>query len=891
MTLPQRPTPGSTSSRKSQVVERTALLERLAAIGPDTVVLITAPAGSGKTTLVRSWIDRSRAGDRVAWVTVARDEHDEAAFWTDVVRQLRQTSGDEQIERLEPSPDFDALGTIERLLSNLERVVDPLTLVIDNLHELKSAGALARLETLIARRGRLRLVLITRHDPQLGLHRLRLAGQLLEIRAADLSFNAPEAAELLATSGVKLAPETLERLVARTEGWAAGLRLAGLSLRFERDPDHFVDRFSGSDRTVAEYLLAETLERQPDDVRDLLLRTSIVDRINGDLAEAITGLPSADTMLLDLELANAFVVEVAGEPGWFRYHQLLADLLTLELRRRYPDAVPGLHLKAADWYELHGDIVRAVRHVQAAGEWPRAEGLLVDHVMSLVLDGRWATVSELLRTFPAARQSSPALAIAYAGVELVAGSLDSAESYLSVAQNQLGNLEADRRRAQETVLTVERLTIARRRGDFDKVAAEVKSLLEQSNFESSKEVLLSNDARVVALADLGTSELWAYQLADAERHLSEGLALAQRINRPYIAILCLTHLGLLAAGSAPGTLRRRASEAVALADMHGWSTDPVVVPALVSMALADVTQLRSDQALEWLARAQLALRPDADPANAFFVHVVNGMERMSRKEFASALERFRAAEQLHSHLAAPRILGIQLRELLVHALLRTGNIGGARAVLADWPSEAAVQELDWTERRVAEADLLLAEGNPAEALESLANVSAGRTVSLLDWTTIAAFILEARAHERRSEKAAARDALERALDLAEIESRVFPFTWFEVRDLLEQQPRRDTAHAALIPDLIDLLDGRLTTRLPGQREELIEPLSESELRVLRFLPGNLSAPEIGAEIFVSTSTVKTHMRHIYEKLGVHRRNEAVDRARELGLLGPSVRQR
>ena len=243
-------------------------------------------------------------------------------------------------------------------------------------------------------------ILTTRHDVRLRLHQLRLAGELAEIRAADLRFSERETRELLDASGIALSEAGAALLHQRTEGWAAGLRLAAISLAGHPDPERFVAEFSGSDRTVAEYLIAEMLERQPADVQDLLLRTSLLDRVNGELADLLTGRPGSERILLDLEDANAFVVSLDPERTWFRYHHLFADLLRLELRRTLPEEVPALHRRAAGWFIRQGQVVEAIRHTQAAGDWPDAARLLADHSFSLTLDGQAQTMQALVRAFP-----------------------------------------------------------------------------------------------------------------------------------------------------------------------------------------------------------------------------------------------------------------------------------------------------------------------------------------------------------------------------------------------------------------------------------------------------------------------------------------------------------
>ncbi|HEX5825482.1 MAG TPA: AAA family ATPase, partial [Candidatus Limnocylindrales bacterium] len=305
------------------VVARASLFARLSAADGRAVTLISAPAGSGKTVLLRSWIAAAGLASRTAWVTVDRAEHDPQRFWLEVVAALRAIPhADELVEPRTPTPEFDGQAFVDRLIVELDGLDDRVVLVIDDLHELASSPAQGLLERLLARRPpHLRVILATRHDPPLGLHRLRLVGELAELRGGDLRFTATETSELLAVSGVAVSDEAAAQLQARTEGWAAGLRLAALSLAGHRDPERFVAEFSGSERTVADYLLAEVLESQPQEVRTLLLRTSILDRVSGPLADALLGMTGSERILLALEASNAFVMPVDSERVWFRYHQ------------------------------------------------------------------------------------------------------------------------------------------------------------------------------------------------------------------------------------------------------------------------------------------------------------------------------------------------------------------------------------------------------------------------------------------------------------------------------------------------------------------------------------------------------------------------------------------
>ena len=290
---------------------------------------------------------------------------------------------------------------VDRVLSELADARADLMLVIDDLHELNSPDALAQLTRLLTNLPLgAHAVLTTRHDLRLGLHQLRLAGELAEIRAADLRFTERETRELLDASGIALSRPGRRCC---TSGPKGGPRACG----WRRCPWPVTPTRSGSSRsspaptaTVAEYLLAEMLDRQPGEVQDLLLRTCLLDRVNGELADLLTGRPGSERILLDLEDANAFVVSLDPERTWFRYHHLFADLLRLELRRTLPDQVPALHRRAAGWFAQHGQVVEAIRHTQAAGDWPDAARLLADHSFSLTLDGQAQTIQALVRAFP-----------------------------------------------------------------------------------------------------------------------------------------------------------------------------------------------------------------------------------------------------------------------------------------------------------------------------------------------------------------------------------------------------------------------------------------------------------------------------------------------------------
>jgi len=862
------------------LIDRSDLLAALDRAAARKVTVISAPAGSGKTSLLRAWADRAGQRRRLAVLQVQRGEEDAQQFWLallDAVRHACATAGPSA-----GTPDFNAAAMVDRVLSELAGAGGEVTLVIDDLHELNAPEALGQLSRLLADLPpRVHAVLTTRHDLRLRLHQLRLAGELAEIRAADLRFSERETRLLLDASGIALSAAGAALLHQRTEGWVAGLRLAAISLAGHPDPERFVAEFSGSDRTVAEYLIAEMLERQPAVVQDLLLRTSLLDRVNGELADVLTGRPGSERILLQLADAHAFVESLDLSRAWFRYHHLFGDLLRLELRRTLPEEVPALHRRAAGWFLRQGRVVEAIRHTQAAGDWPQAARLLAGHSFSLTLDGQAETMQALVRAFPAGADH-PELALVRAMGDLAQGRLDEAAAHLAVAEAHAETAPADRQRRLQVAIASLKLSLARRRGHLAGVVEQVGLLASPVTGESDEDIALGSDLRAVALMNLGIAETWS-GLGDAERHLREGAVLAREIGRPYLEVSCLVQLGFASKILPFATIERRCREAITLAERHGWGTEPVVAPALIALAGTMVWTGEFDEAQRWLQRTARARQADTGPDITLLVHIAGGMLQAGRGRHHEALQEFSTAEQLGSQRADSHALATRVTGWMVATRARLGMPAEARALLAAVDDERAGSG----EIRNARAVICLAEGDPAGALDALRPVLDGTAPVIGDVTVLEAQLLAGLAHRELGDRRAANQAAERALALAEADRLVLPFAMTGARELLEALPRHETAHAALLTDILDVLRSVPGgSSAPAGTEPLLEAeeLSPGELRVLRYLPTNLSRPEIAGELSVSVSTVSTHVRSIYLKLGVRDRTSAVQRARELRLL-------
>jgi LuxR family maltose regulon positive regulatory protein len=530
--------------------------------------------------------------------------------------------------------------------------------------------------------------------------------------------------------------------------------------------------------------------------------------------------------------------------------------------------------------------VEAVRHAQAAQDWDLAVRLLADAWPGLHLEGQSATVHALLARFPAeVRAADAELAALMAADELAQGSLETASRYLARAALGSASVPAARRGQLQVLLGVVGLLLARQRGNLPAAAEEARRLGALADAPDAARPGLGEDLRALALVNLGGAEVWAARIEEAERHLEQGVALARRIGWPYLEFTGLAHQAGIEVFRSYTRAAERSRQVIELAERHGWTGEPAAGTAYRTLAAALINQGRVDDAEPWLERAERTVRAEAEVTQALMTRHVRGILELARGRDAEALAAFQAAEHLAGYLTPPHYLITATRAFLVHALVRVGEPAQAEQVLAG----LAEHDREGGETGMAAAVLRLAQDDPQTATAVLAPVLDG-SAPVMRPISIRSFLLEAIARDALGDPAAAGRALEPALDLAESDSVLLPFLLFPAPELLERHARQYPARRVLVAKIISLLAGETPASPTSGPRPLLDPVSKSELRVLRYLPTHLTAQEIAGELYVSANTVKTHMRTLYAKLGAHSRAEAVDRARAHGLLAASFRR-
>ncbi len=867
---------------RPHVVSRPRLLERLNEGLHRKLILISAPAGFGKTTLVSQWL---AGGARpAAWLSLDEGENDLTRFLTYLVaavQTLAATIGAGVVSALlSPQPPPPA-SILTALLNDLTTISDQFVLVLDDYHLLDAKAVDQALTYLVEHLPpQMHLVIVTREDPQLPLARLRARGHLTEVRAVDLRFTPSEAAAFLnQVMGLTLSAEDIAALERRTEGWIAGLQFAALSLQGQPDATSFIRSFTGSHHFVLDYLVEEVLGQQPERIQTFLLRTSILDRLCGPLCDAVLldASASGQATLEYLEHANLFIVPLDNERCWYRYHQLFADLLRQRLHQSIASStgdegksIAELHIRASQWYEDHDLEIEAFHHAAAAHDVERAERLMEGEGIPLHFRGAVAPVLHWLESLPkAVLDTRPSLWVRYASLLLVNGQTTGVEEKLQAAEAALqGSEPDDMTRDLVGQIAADRATLALTQYEAETMLAQSRRALEYLHPDNLA-------VRATAHWTLGVAYFLQGDRARARRAYTETIALSQAAGESFTTILATLGLGNI----------QEADNQLSLA----------------AETYRRVLQLLGDQPLPLASEAHLALARICYEWNDLEAALAHGRQSLQlARQFDRAIDRFVLCEVLLARLQ-----------------LAQGDVAGAAALLAEagqsarqhnfvdrLPEVAAAQVLlllgqgnlaaaahlaQMHELPISQARVHLAQGDPSAALAMLS--SWREQVEARGWQDerLKVMVLQAVALRAHGEQDQAVHLLCDALSLAEPGGfiRLFVDEGRPMAHLLSE-----AAAIGLMPDYIGKLlsvceaeqQKSENNSYPPPAQPLIEPLSQRELEVLHLMAQGLSNQEMSERLFLALSTVKGHNRNIFGKLQVQRRTEAVARARELGLL-------
>jgi LuxR family transcriptional regulator, maltose regulon positive regulatory protein len=858
-----------------RAIARPRLHELLSEGTASTLTLISAPPGSGKTTLLAEWTARGQLGGPVCWVGLDEDDNTRARMWRAIV-----TAVAEGVPALrEPGIEAGArtpLDTATLLINRVARHDRPVVLILDDVHSLHERSTLGDIAHLIKHAPpQLRIVLSTRSDPPIPLDRYRLSGQLVEIRAAELAMTVDETRDMLGEVADELAETEIKALCERTEGWAAAIRLAAISLESSEDPHRFIADFAADDRAISDYLLNEVLDQQPEDLRTFLLRTSLPDRLTAELAADLSGRADAGAVLAELARRNLFLHRHGRQAGTYRYHALFRSFLQAELMLERPDEVRDLHRAVASWCVARGSATERIRHAIGAEDWPLTAQAATDAWPQLAFLEPPGTIRKLVDTIPPpVRRRYQTLAVLEA-IDLVQrGELEEGSARLSEAATASDP-------SAESLLTVGRMAVARIDGDMEELERRSRELLERGTTSAAAGQSARRALRATALSQLGTSLLTRGEIDDAEIQLEEAIELAVAEDAHFAYLNSVSQLALLEA--VRGRLTRSAelgTEALEFASRHGWGDLLHTIGGHLALGGAHFHWDDLAAAEGHFERAGHAARTAGDrSARAVSALLIaNCLAAEGPAGAAKGLRQLRAALGELNGTAVPVYLEGKFRAAVPNLLVERGDVDEAAAILA-------AETASFVELESLRAKLALAEGD-AEAARAATEAGIQLVGPQSCYSAgIEIWLLDGLARRARRERAESRDSLERALELAAPDHyrRVFLGVGPLARAALVELVREGTPHRSFVAELIAAFDRR-APHVAITHSQLLEPLSDREKAILRYLPTMMSNVEIAAELYLSINTVKTHLRHIYRKLGVSRRRDAVERARQLSLL-------
>jgi LuxR family transcriptional regulator, maltose regulon positive regulatory protein len=874
------------------------------------LTLVCAPAGFGKTTLLSQWVLQVRAaepGVRVAWLSLDAGDNDPARFLTHLIAGMHGADaglGSGAQALLDATPAAAVEPVLVTLINDLSRAETSFILVLDDYHAIE-AHAVHDAVTFLLNHSppQLHLAITSRSDPPLPLSRLRARDQITELRAADLRFSTKETAAFLnECMGLRLSAEDISALQARTEGWAAGLQLAALSLRGHEDAPGFINAFAGSNRFILDYLVEEVLQRQPDHVRSFLMHTAILDRLSGPLCDTVTGQGGSSAVLEQLERANLFVVPLDDRRQWYRYHHLFAEVLRASAVHEEPELQQSLHRRASEWYQHHDLLEDALKHALAAGDFERAGALLEAALPAIRRSRHDATLRGWLTALPDhVVRANPVLSVFFAWMMLTAGDLDAVEQRLQDAERGLAeasrdgeptrdratglNAGSEEFRALPVTIAVYRAALAQAVGDVAGTAAHARRALELCGPGDHL-------SRAAAAGFLGLAA-WAHGDLDTAvptfADVGPNLHAAGNIADELASTMVLADMWM-----ARGSLhqpRRLLEQALTAADIAGIASGPPTADLHVGISALHCESGAVAAAKEHL-EAGIALGEAASlPENLYRRFVV-----MARLEHLSgdpgrAIGLLEEAERRYLRGFFPDVWPISAMKARIligqGALREAADWVRARDLTADDELSylREFEHLTLTRLLIAQHEADPPNGSLDDAFNLLERLlqaaqTAGRGGSVNE-----ILVLKARAYQAEGRMDSALEALELALKRTQAEGHVRLF-------LDEGAPMIALLHRAAVERICPGYVSQLLHINPGETsgpttpgtDARSVPLSEREVQVLRLLDSSLSGPEVARQLYVSLNTLRTHTRHIFEKLQVSNRAEAVRRAREHGLL-------